>query len=248
MRLLVTSDWHTDRSTLGVPRLGEIQRAVAAAARAAVDESCDAFVFLGDLCDPDSGADVIAGLELAAETISFLSGREVQSAWIAGNHDVLEDGSGRTTLSPLRGLTGPSSSGSHWVCEAPRRFTLHRGPKERLHCLALPYTAATNPLQPDAEAYVRSQTRRVHAVFGHLMLPGIVPGEETTEMSRGRDVDLPVDTIRTLWPGAAIFNGHYHRRQTFRGVEIPGALARLTFGEAGHRPCWLVADVPGERP
>jgi hypothetical protein len=42
---------------------------------------------------------------------------------------------------------------------------------------------------------------------------------------------------------ARLFNGHYHRRQTFRGITIPGALERLTRGEIEHEPGFLIVDV-----
>jgi hypothetical protein len=81
-------------------------------------------------------------------------------------------------------------------------------------------------------------------VIGHLMLEGIAPGSETTDMARGRDVFLPVAALRAAFPDCVICNGHYHTAQTYKTVHIPGSLIRLTKGEIGNVPGYLIVDVP----
>lgn len=72
-------------------------------------------------------------------------------------------------------------------------------------------------------------------VAAHMTVPGASLGSESKEMARGRDLDLPVDSIAALRP-RYVFNGHYHRAQVVPGpvpVIIPGSPWRVTFGEAG---------------
>jgi hypothetical protein len=86
--------------------------------------------------------------------------------------------------------------------------------------------------------------RRV-IVATHLQLAGITPGEETTDMRRGRDVPFPHQLCEPDW---LVLGGHYHERQTWRNergvqVHIAGALARLAHGEERNRPSFQIWDV-----
>jgi DNA repair exonuclease SbcCD nuclease subunit len=80
-----------------------------------------------------------------------------------------------------------------------------------------------------------------YAVAGHLSVPGVVPGEEVTEMPRGRDIRFPIEACAGV---DLLMNGHIHRRQVSPdGVVIPGSLAKLTFSEEENTPGFLIIDV-----
>ena len=108
--------------------------------------------------------------------------------------------------------------------------------------LALPFTSRAHAYDP-AEAVRQNGTDAPALVLGHLNIEGIEPGSETADFPRGREVFLPVPLIRERFPNATIACGHYHRRQVFQGVHIPGSLARLTFGEEENEPGFLIAEV-----
>jgi DNA repair exonuclease SbcCD nuclease subunit len=228
VRILVTSDWHGDRWTMGVPRFPEIERAAHATVDAAIREKVDAWAFLGDLTDPDSGVCVFRCIELLIRCVLRVWEADIDPIVIAGNHDVIEDGSGETSLSPLRALLG--SEGTFFLRERPGMIDVRGVP-----ILALPYTATSHRYDPLA------QRLDARVVLGHLSVPGIVPGEETLEMPRGREVVLPVDRFPK---DAVLINGHYHKQQASGRVLIPGSLARLTHGEERNEPGFLIVEVP----
>lgn len=249
MKLAISSDWHGDKSTLGVPRFEDVRDAVKHSVRVAIAERVDGYVFPGDLCDPDAGSVVMRVVELAMATALELAMEGIPSLWVAGNHCVIEDGSGDTSLSPLRALAHvyPVT-----VAEVPT--VLHHWGEATI--LALPYTASSHPydVREVLDRHLPADGSRV-VVVGHLAVPGIQPGEETTEMARGREVVLPLDWLHALprkRRPALIVNGHYHRQQEHRWppgdpdpvvVHVPGAMARLTAGEREHQPGFLLAEV-----
>ncbi len=243
MRLLISSDWHADAKTLGHARFSEVEEAVHQTVQQAVDLKVDAYCFLGDLCDPDAGSSVFRSVELAVWAATTLSRAGVTNIWIPGNHDVIEDGSGDTTLSPLRPIAKESEH--VWLFEQPgtATFDLHN---TRVH--ALPYTATSHPYDPEKVVdYIWTQGG-VHVVLAHLSVEGVQPGEETKEMPRGRDVTFPRSKFTGDMNGVYLFNGHYHRRQThklpgFLPVHIPGSPARFTFGEQDNSPGCLLVEV-----
>jgi DNA repair exonuclease SbcCD nuclease subunit len=257
MKILVTSDWHGDHVTHGVRRFAEISAAVDETVDVAIEEGCAGYVFAGDLCDPDIGSPSFRVVEMALKAALRLAAASIDSVWVAGNHDVIEDGSLDTTLSPLRAL-GPKN-GVH-VFEEPGiatfRQLVDRDEYRNLAVVALPFTSTTRPYDP-AEVVPKLLGNRNPSdvlVVGHLHVAGVEPGEETTEMPRGRDVWLPLRAIGDwehdqLARGhgkrrATIANGHYHRQQrTEEGVWIPGSLARLTFCEERNSPGYLVLEV-----
>jgi hypothetical protein len=113
--------------------------------------------------------------------------------------------------------------------------------------VALPFAPRSHAYDPGE--FVRSapcpSSQRV-LVLGHLNLEGIEPGSETTDLPRGREVLFPLEACGEVYGGRALLlNGHYHRRQSYKGVQIPGSLERLTFGEAANAPGYLVVDVEG---
>ena len=245
MRLLCASDFHVDANTMGHPRFGDVRAAVRCTVAAAIREQVDAYCFLGDLCNPDSGSAIFRSVELALESAFELDCAGINSYWMAGNHDVIEDGSGDTTLSPMRPLS--SSSVSATVVERATSFDLlDIGGAVHLHFL--PFTATSHPYDP--EAFLRRIDSREgrHVVMGHLAVEGVQPGEETTEMPRGREVLMPRRMFTKDMENCTILNGHYHRQQIstlagFRPVHIPGAPARFTFGEGAHNPSYLLVEV-----
>ena len=244
MKLVVVSDIHADWSTLGVPRFDEIAAALKQSVDAAIQEKADAWICLGDICDPDSGPSVFRVIELVIHTTQTLSDNHIPSIWLAGNHDVLEDGSGDTTLSPLRGLRNVDLV---TVIEEPTVWT-QRCLHGQIEFIGLPFTASSHPYNPEefANHVFSYPSNYPRIVLSHLSVPGIVPGEETKEMPRGRDVTYPFAATK----GATMrLQGHYHRHQIFDPKDggppiiIPGSLARLTFGEESHNPSFLVLEV-----
>lgn len=241
MKLLVTSDWHADAKTIGHARFGDVERAVGEMVQRAIELRVGAFLFLGDLCDPDSGSAAFRSVELAVSAAMTLSRAGIRSIWMAGNHDVIEDGSGDTTLSPLRPLDCMGSLVE--VVERPRCLELGVGLRLQL----LPYTATSHPYDPKAEVDGLDWRGCKLVVAGHLAVEGVEPGEETTDMPRGRDVVFPRECF-SLADKVVLLNGHYHRQQTherpgFVPLSIPGSPARFTFGEQDNRPGYLIVEV-----
>ena len=238
MKAIITSDWHLDASTAGMPRFLDVFDAVQDAVRLAVDMKVDAFIFVGDLTDPDtqrSHASVGVAVEVAAN-LWFEHG--IASRWVVGNHDVIEDGSGSHTLAALRGLEQGLGGNGIRVYGAPT-CELFDG----VSIVALPFTARSHAYDP--AVFVREvevESTRV-VVLSHLNIEGIESGSESSEMPRGREVFLPIGEIRKRWPKAIVVNGHYHKRQTFNGIEVTGSLERLTFGEQDNDPGFLVLEA-----
>ena len=227
MKIVCSSDWHLDHVTAGVPRFEEIAAAVDQAVAHAITTKADMFIFAGDLCDPDSGVSVFRCVQKAFEAAIRLSDANIRSIWVAGNHDIIEDGSGDTTLSPLKAIG--------------RDVHVADRPGVIWNVLALPFVSALAPYDPAAEAKRLIALHCPQVVVGHLNVPGIIPGEETHEMPRGREVIFPVKETAGI---PLKLHGHYHRQQvTPEGIHIPGSLARLTFGEEAHTPGFLVFEV-----
>lgn len=244
MKLLVTGDWHGDWYTAGVRRFEDVRNAAQTIMEAVRIECPDLFLFLGDLTDPDVGA--FATNEMAIRFSHSLRGGTYQR-WLVGNHDVVEDGYGTHAMLPLAAVTN--------VHAEPEAVRLKAGQPEigsskaipETWLLCFPYVSTARAYDPlkQAEAFRKLVPKgSTVVVASHLMLEGIGPGSETQDMARGRDVFLPVNHLRDLFPGCTIFNGHYHTAQTFNGVHIPGSLIRLTKGEIGNVPGYLIANLP----
>lgn len=232
----MVGDPHLDAVSLGAARFGEVYDALKETVRYAADTGADGWVCLGDLFDPDSGPVVYRALDAIIYLASYLSDRGVPSLWIAGNHDVVEDGTGTTTLTPLRNIYSRPEFRCH-VAEVPSVVRLKSGAPE---IVALPYAATSHSYDP-ADFLRNRSGLDTKIVAGHLVVPGVSPGDEAMEYARGRDVFFPAEEAQ----GAlAMVNGHHHRRQRSpQGVLIPGSLARLTFGEADHEPGFIVVEV-----
>ncbi len=245
MRAILFSDIHADGVTASRPRLGDVASSldqVLAAAKA--DARCTHAFFLGDACDPDSGSIVFRAMEQLVRVAVGFENLGIQFWAIAGNHDVIEDGSGSTTLAPLRAL------GTCTVFERPHVFSVGD-----LAFCALPFAASSHAYDPaeiaaDFAKMMRKQ--RLGIVLSHLNVAGIGPGSESADMARGRKVTLPYDALCEAAGGKplVLLQGHYHERQEFipKGGKVPvrviGALDRFTFGEEEHTPGYSFLEVP----
>jgi len=233
VKFLVTSDWHLDAVTAGVPRIDEFEGYLAAMCRTVVDEGVAAVLFAGDAFDPGRmlGPLYTRTLIEAAHRLTMAARRKI-SVWIAGNHDVIEDSRGVTTLSPLAAHS-INGRGDLTICVTEKPAAFEVGP---VTVLCLPYMARAADTDPEAwrRAFARAEDRTGPlVVLGHMTVPGALLGSESHEMARGRDLDLPVDALARLRPDVVI-NGHYHKAQVVRGrldVLVPGSPHRFTFGE-----------------
>lgn len=246
MRAVISSDWHLDASTAGIPRFDDVFAAVHDVVQVAKGLKVDAFIFTGDLTNPDS-LRAHAASEVAVFVAATLwNDHGIMSRWVVGNHDVVESGSSARlplhTLASVRALEHAFGNTCVRVFDAPT--VEHFG---NLAIVALPFVPRSHAYDP-AE-FVRNVvvddgfgTTSV-LVLSHLNIEGIESGSETTDMPRGREVFLPLIDIRKRWPDAVIVNGHYHKRQTFKGIQIPGSLERLTFGEEANEPGFLIVEV-----
>ena len=257
-KIVVSSDWHLDASTAGVRRFEEIRRAAWESVQKAVEEKASAYFFLGDLCDPDSGSSVFRCVETAMTLARLLAHHHIPSYWLAGNHDVIEDGTGDTTLSPLRG----DPTGKITVIESPKTVWVLRENDSAIPAVFLPYTSTCNKVDLHEwlpEAFLDLNTTmplkgRSIIVAGHLNVAGIVPGSETEDMPRGRDVWFPYEAVNDLLSeyeaSGLLLNGHIHKAGAYYvggkdnpPILIPGNLANLTFGEEDNNPGYIVVEV-----
>jgi DNA repair exonuclease SbcCD nuclease subunit len=243
VKVLHTGDWHGDRSTAGVARFKDVERAAYETMNFAMKEGVDLYIHTGDLADPDGGALTLRNVELAMRVATTLRADGIWNLWMPGNHDVSADGAGTSTLTPLAALDDEPGSKTI-VCERPRWVSV-----EGTKVVALPYPVTARPYDPMefVEEFLAKSYKEGDRVIvaGHMTeLAGIEAGEETNEMARGRGVPFPLAQCRADW---LLCNGHWHRQQDFqsmdRVVRICGSLARLTFGEEGHRPSFNVYEI-----
>jgi len=247
MNIVVCSDAHLDHTTAGVSRFAEIERGMLEAAAHASRIAADAFVFAGDLCDPDSGPVVLRCARVAVHIAHALERADIPSLWLAGNHDVAHDGNGTTSLSPLHAIAE--------VYDVPGIAT---GRHDWSHdLLMLPHVSGAIDYSARVRELAAIATKPL-VIFSHLTIPGIDPGEESTEMPRGAERTLPIEAIEALPQVACVISGHYHERASYflKGgracvgnpgaqieLHVVGSLARLTFGEERHRPGYIVVEV-----
>jgi len=251
MRILGTSDWHLDAFTAGLARFDDVARSARGTVELAKRECCDGYVFLGDLADPGPRAHRASAL--AIELASDLARAGIWSRWLVGNHDVVEDGSGSSTLSPLAAVPGEIRDVDH----LQRPIDVWSDPtlewlSDDVLAVALPHPARGRGYVPEEvvrEEFGRRvgfEGARVVLIFGHLTVPGIERGSEVLDMPRGREVRYPIEAIRERWGDRALMlNGHYHRsyRRADGPVIVPGSLERLTKGEARNEPGCLILEV-----
>lgn len=237
---VVTSDWHLDKHTAGFPRFADVEAAVQLAVNDAIETRAD-FLFLGDLTDPDS-VSAHRCVERAAAWAEQLASNEVDSTWVAGNHDTVEDGTGKTTLSPIAGAFGSA----HLRVAVASSPSIVENDAVTIVCLPFP-TRATSYDPEDVLASVASN--RPLLVLAHLIVEGAGVASETLDMPRGRDVAFPWRALAEHAKRVPVcaLNGHYHRAQTVQNgavsVHVPGAPERMTFGEVGHDPGYLRVEL-----
>lgn len=238
-KIVVIGDLHLDQSTAGVDRFVDGSTVLDRAVHHAKELKATAFIFTGDLSDPHTSRSHRAVAKLA-HAVADLKKAGTWSILLAGNHDVIEDGSGGCVMDALRW------SDQCTVAARPGFFPLIDHKLQRVACrvLALPFTPSSHNYDPDA--YVRSLQDPGDLpvlVIGHLNLDGIAVGSETTEMPRGRDVFWPITALNECFPKALRVGGHYHAPQVFKGVNIVGSAVRLRFDERGNSPGYLVLEV-----
>lgn len=250
MRIVTVSDLHLDWETMGVPRLAEGSASLEEAAEHAMEIEAEWFFCLGDIADPDREGATIAAMMETQRVALRLAWRGINSVWLAGNHDVDEHGSGRTTLGGLAVLESEVVLPKHgriYAAERPRLIDL----SDEFALLCLPFAAVSHAYNPAVEAalmmsHARAERKKV-IVASHLQVPGIVPGEETTEMPRGRDMPYPFGETRNA---VARLQGHYHRRETFDPkdggpvVHVIGSSMRLTAHDEDATPGYVVIETP----
>lgn len=240
MKIVLTSDWHLDAMTDGVPRYEEIEALVDHSVNVAIEEAAGLYVMAGDLCDPD-GWNAVRGMAKAIEVAVKLDNAGIPSVWVAGNHDVVEDGMGTTTLTPL-----VSADIAYHVFEEPGEVIVkNHGKGGDLHIVGLPFTPRSHAYDPDGVVKGLSRPRKGEQtlVLGHLNIEGIATGSETNEMARGREVFWPLDVIKRKWPGVTMLAGHYHQAQEFKDIHVIGSLARLRHDEEDHNPSLMIIEI-----
>lgn len=241
MRVVCVSDLHLDARTAGAPRREDLTEQLERVVENFIAEGEEAqdrlFVFGGDLADPHRASSCYASA-VAVMAACKLAWAGIDSIWITGNHDVVQDGTGDHTLLPVAALNVPSVH----VRAFPDVVRVGDSGLAARHVMCLPYPSTATAYDP--EAYVRGyEGPAPHLVVGHLSLPNMHPGSETLEMPRGRDYTWPVTAIRERWPSVPIVAGHYHAAQTVDGVHVIGALGRLTFGDEAHSPSYLALEI-----
>lgn len=227
-------DLHLDAVTAGLARHDEVARAMRFATEVAERAGAEVLC-MGDVCDPGTGRSHRAVAECVAVDREARE-RGVRWRWLTGNHDVVEDGSGTSTLEPLK---------RHGAEVLDRPAVLPLG---GCRLLALPFVPASHGYDPaDVAAGLHTLEPQPTIVAGHLSLEGAHPGSETRDMPRGRDVFWPLEQLAGLGPRVLLAGGHYHRGGVQQGVHIVGSAARLTHGEEDHSPVLLIAQWTGER-
>lgn len=235
MKLAICSDLHFDARTAGVSRFDDVARAFRIVADKAIENEVDVFACLGDAFDPDAGQEGYRALSIMGDCVSRLKRAGIESHFVAGNHDVFEQAvEPRTVLAPLRSMGA-------FVHETPGEIQIYS-----TKFLILPFTASWGAYDPrhEAEVFLKGLAKNERAiVFSHLNIEGIVPGSESEEYARGREVFFPSDVLCPLAKKHLLLSGHYHRRQVFKGIQVAGSLCRLTFGvDEEVEPGYLLID------
>lgn len=242
MKFVVSSDYHLDHVSNGRSRFREIREAVMHTVNVAVQEKAAAWIFLGDAMNPDSGPDVFPCLKVLQDAAFILHENGIESIAITGNHDVIERGA----------EFGPASTLMMFGTHPMRLFDQPIvSSVAGVEVLALPFTSTAFTYDPEkfVKEMVSLKASRPLFVLSHLNIRGVVPGSETHEMPRGRDVWLPDEAISEVAKhrSVTVLSGHYHRQQvhvTPSGlpVHIVGSVARMTHGEETNSPGYFVID------
>ncbi len=248
-RIVCVSDLHLDAVTAGVDRFDDVFEVLHKAVDHAIGSEADAFFFLGDLADPHTTR-AHRSVRAMAQACAPLLTHRIQPVLLAGNHDVIEDGTGATVLDVLAHVG--ASPLSPRLSTSPYFDVLYDLKKHQPICklMTLPFTASCLTYDPGelvrnwAAGKDMAGTQSLPTVvLGHLNLEGIKPGSETTEMPRGRDVFWPIRELTECFPRAILLGGHYHTPQEYNGVTIVGSAVRLRFDEKDNDPGFLVLEL-----
>ncbi len=229
MKAVVVSDLHPDANTAGYSRFGDVSTALWEAVKYACEKKADYFICAGDVITNDPSLSLmIRCLSLIIECSSVLEQNGIKNYWMAGNHDVFEDGLGTTVLDPLMKATFLTKVVKHPFYTGDIVF--------------LPFTASSDAYEPSK--YISEiKSTNVKLVVGHLNVEGITKGSEFNDFPRGREVLFPLEECKKLFPNAVLLNGHIHKRQNYKGLQIIGSLIPLTKGEVDNEPGFLVVDI-----
>jgi DNA repair exonuclease SbcCD nuclease subunit len=235
VKIVVSGDWHLDHVTAGVERFDEVVAAMGRVFEAA--EQSDLFIFLGDLCNPESPR-AWRAVEYAVRWAGML---HTQQLWLTGNHDIVEDGCRSSTLSPLDAALDHGQG----TVVVRKPMSIGVGP---VRILCFPFVSRSVDYDPADVVRKLPPCGFPTVVVSHLSLLAAQPGSESEEMARGRGVFLPAKELRVAnLDIVATLNGHYHRRQVVQedGLEVQcvGSLARLTRGERDNSPAFVVVEV-----
>ena len=242
-KLLVTSDWHGDSTTCGINRYDDIEAGAYETVEFMQKNACDGYIFLGDLSDPDNVRSHRA-VALAVNIARRVSALRKPNVWVAGNHDVIEDGYGTTTLSALR-HSDPMTN----LIEEPCFGCI--GVLDT-YFVCYPFTArhqAYDAVAFTEEAladYKQHGKGRPVVILSHLNVEGAKTGSEGTTLARGRDHHLPLEQISKAFPDCIVLQGHYHKPQVIEAhglkVPVPGSLERLRFDAEDDECGFLVVE------
>lgn len=244
--MVVSSDWHLDANTIGFDRYADLDLAVSEIEDRCLSVSASAFAFLGDLCDPDTTR-CHRAVARAVRCAKRLSDHGIQSIWITGNHDVVEDSTGSHTLAALQEVGGSAS-----VFDRPQAGYF---PPIGAWLVLFPFVSSSLRYDPEEQAllmyeqYKKEGKGRPVVVLSHLSHGSLLDqGSESSEMARGRSDNLPIGMLTTQYDCVTILQGHYHKRQSRKlenggELHVPGSLERLRFDEERHSPGWLELEL-----
>lgn len=261
IRIVFISDLHFDAHTDGFARFDDVKDSLQAAVDHAKETKADALVACGDFCDPDAGDVVYRMLEVLEGAALECSSHGIFFFAEDGNHDVVEDGSGTSTLTPLRPLEGVTagrvrvfeSPGVAFLDEAIDAEDLGKRPGASALLAFLPYPSRAREYDPEKalqDAAARARAAGVDAVLvvSHLNVKDLEvswrKGSEDDEMARGRRKLLPdgafLKTVFGVTP-MRVIQGHYHEPLDLDGeqghkawyvpLHVVGSPERLTHGE-----------------
>lgn len=237
MKSLVYSDSHLDSSTAGMRRIDDLVGAYRRIVEITLQQRVRHVFFLGDLADPDCGSILIRVLDETMALIRTLNSHDVESTWIRGNHDVVQDGSDTSTLTPLRQMAG-----AH-VIESPT-MSRHAAWGSTEICF-LPYPTRMSPYEPEEFLQQNRFSSDKHkVVMAHCTgIDGVKVGSETRDMARGATLQFPLAECRRQDVNVMLC-GHFHAAQTTEsGIIIPGSLECLRFDEEHNEPSVVILEI-----
>lgn len=221
-------------------RIDDLDHALSQVADLAAARSVNVVVCCGDIADPDCGSILVRVYDVLIRMAAKLEMNNIPFFIVAGNHDTIEDGSGRTTLHPLRNVPGVR------IFEQPDATAFYNLGVRYADVLFLPFPSRTSVYDPEDEvrkAFVGKKDRK-RVVIGHCTgIDDVQVGSETKDFARGSILPFPIEEC-IKHEVDFMGNGHFHKQQvTPAGIHIPGSLANLRFDEENHTPGILIASI-----